>query len=95
MVYYVGTYLDEFAQARMLEFICNINRVKPVLETPKGVEVCSRVTREGKEVLIVINHQSYEQKIMIPWAAHDFLSGYSGKGQVKLGPYGVVVLMKE
>jgi beta-galactosidase len=95
MVYYVGTYLDEFAQARMLEFICNINRVKPVLETPKGVEVCSRVTREGKEVFIVINHQSYEQKIMIPWAAHDFLSGYSGKGQVKLGPYGVVVLVQE
>ncbi|MFN2235376.1 MAG: Beta-galactosidase C-terminal domain, partial [Anaerolineales bacterium] len=84
-----------FAQARMLEYICNISRVKPVLETPKGVEVCSRVTSEGKEVLIVINHQSYEQKIMIPWVAHDFLSGYSGKGQVKLGPYGVVVLMQE
>ena len=95
MVYYVGTYLDEFAQARMLEFICNINRVKPILETPKGVEVCSRVTREGKEILIVINHQSHEQKIMIPWPAHDYLSGYSGKGQVKLGPYGVVVLMQE
>jgi len=95
MVYYVGAFLDEFAQARMLEYICNISRVKPVLETPKGVEVCSRVTSEGKEVLIVINHQSYEQKIMIPWVAHDFLSGYSGKGQVKLGPYGVVVLMQE
>lgn len=46
-------------------------------------------------MFIVINHQATEKKILIPWTAHEFLSGYSGKGQVSLDPYGVVVLMKE
>ncbi|MFC1997836.1 beta-galactosidase trimerization domain-containing protein, partial [Chloroflexota bacterium] len=93
-VYYVGAYLDDISQARMLEYICDINRVKPVLTTPKGVEVCQRVTRDGEKVFIVINHQPVKKKVMIPWSAHEFLSGFSGKGLVTLEPYGVVVLQK-
>jgi len=94
-VYYVGAYLDEIAQARMLEYICDLNRVKPVLTTPRGIEVCQRITRDGEKVFIVINHQPIEKKILIPWSAHEYLSGFSGKGQVTLEPYGVVVLMKK
>jgi beta-galactosidase len=93
-VYYVGAYLDENAQARMLEYICDLNGVKPVLTTPRGIEVCQRVTLEGEKVLNVINHQSTEKKVLIPWSARELLSGFSGKGQVTLEPYGVVVLMK-
>jgi hypothetical protein len=94
-VYYVGAYLDEIAQARMLEYICNINGVKPLLKTPPGVEVCQRLTPDGKNVLIVINHQPVEKKFLIPWSAHEHLSDFSGKGQVTLEPYGVVILTKK
>jgi beta-galactosidase len=94
-VYYVGVYLDEIAQARMLEYICDLNGVKPVLTTPRGVEVCQRVTPDGQKVFIIINHQPIEMKVLIPWGAHDHLSGFAGKGQVTLEPYGVVVLTKE
>jgi len=94
-VYYVGVYLDEITQARMVAYICNINGIKPVLTTPRGIEVCQRVTRDGEKVFIVINHQPIEKKILIPWSAQELLSGFSGKGQVTLEPYGVVVLMKK
>jgi beta-galactosidase len=93
-VYYVGAYLDDIAQNRMLEYICDINMIKPVLTTSRGVEVCQRTTPEGQQVYIVINHQPREVKILIPWAAREHLSGFSGKGQVTLEPYGVVVLTK-
>jgi beta-galactosidase len=93
-VYYVGAYLDEIAQARMLEYICDLNGVKPVLTTPRGIEACQRVTSDGKKVYILINHHPYEKTVLIPWSAHELLSGYSGKGQVTLEPYGVVLLMK-
>lgn len=94
-VYYVGAYLDEIAQARMLEYICDLNMIKPVLMTSHGVEVCQRVTPEGQKVYIVINHQQTETKVLIPWPARDHISGFSGKGQITLEPYGVVILTKE
>ncbi len=94
-VYYVGAYLDEIAQTRMLEYICDLQMIKPVMTTSRGVEVCQRVTTEGQKVFVVINHQPTEKKVLIPWAAREHLSGFAGKGQVTLEPYGVVVLTKE
>ncbi len=94
-VYYVGAYLDDLAQERMLNYICDLQMIKPVLTTPRGIEVCQRVTPGGKKVFIVINHQPTEKNVLIPWAAREHLSGFAGKGQVKLDPYGVVVLTKE
>jgi beta-galactosidase len=94
-VYYVGVFLDEIAQARMLKYICNLNRIDAVMETPHGVEVCQRVTPDGQRVFIVINHQPTEAKVLVPWPARDHISGFTGKGEVVLEPYGVVVLTKE
>jgi beta-galactosidase len=94
-VYYVGVYLDEPAQTRMLEYICNINKIKPLITTPQGVEVCQRVTPQREEIYILINHQSVPKKVRIPWAALEHLSGFSGEGELKMEPYGVALLTKE
>lgn len=94
-VYYVGVHLDEIAQTRMLDYICDLNGIKPILTTPSGVEVCQRVTPDGQKVFIVINHQASEKKVLIPWAARDHISGFSGKGFLALEPYGVVILTRE
>jgi beta-galactosidase len=93
-VYYVGSYLDENAQARMLTYITELQKIKPLMSTPPNVEVCQRVTPTGRKVYILINHQSVEKKIQIPWAAREHLSGFSGKGQLTLAPYGVAVITK-
>lgn len=91
-VYYVGVYLDEHANSELLGHICKIAKVKPLLETPRGVEVCRRVTPGGEKVYIVINHEISSKKVRIPWEAYEHLSGNTGKGDLTLAPYGVAVL---
>ncbi len=92
--YYIGTYLDDGAQSKLLDHICNIGHVKPVMETPRGVEVCRRVKPDGQEVYILINHEVSPKKVTIPWEAHEHLSGGTGSGELTLAPYGVAILTK-
>jgi beta-galactosidase len=91
-VYYVGVYLDQSAQNKLLEHICKITRVKPILDTPRGVEVCQRIGLDGQNVYILINHEVSSKKVNIPWEAREHLSGGTGKGELTLAPYGVAVL---
>jgi beta-galactosidase len=93
-VYYVGVYLDEYAQSKLLAHICKIVGIKSLMETPRGVEVCQRITPEGEKVYILINHETSPKVVSIPWEAHEYLSGGTGKGDLKLSPYGVAVLTK-
>ena len=62
--------------------------------TPRGVEVCQRITPEGQKVFILINHEVSPKKVAIPWEAHEYLSGFTGKGQLTMAPYGVAILTK-
>jgi beta-galactosidase len=93
-VYYVGAYLDENAQAKLIEHICKFKGIKPLMDTPQGVEVCQRVTPAGQEIFILINHQNHPRVVTIPWEAHEHLSGGRGKGELTLTPYGVAILTK-
>ena len=93
-VYYVGAYLDENAQAKLIDHICKIKGIKPLMETPHGVEVCQRMTTAGQSVYLLINHQNHPKVVTIPWEAHEHLSGGSGKGDLTLAPYGVAILTK-
>ena len=94
-VYYVGAYLDEKAQAKMLEHICNIRSIRPLMDTPPGVEVCQRVTPQGEKIYLVINHLEVAAKVSLPWAAREHLSGFTGKGALTLAPYGIAILTKD
>jgi beta-galactosidase len=93
-VYYVGTYLDEISQGILMEHIWKISAIKPLMVTPRGVEVCQRVTPEGEKISILINHQLSPKEISIPWEAHEHLSGVTGKGDLTLAPYGVAILTR-
>ncbi len=91
-VYYVGVYLDEHANAELLSHICKIAKVEPILKAPRGVEVCQRVSSEGRLIYILINHEISPKKVNIPWEAYEHLSGNTGKGDLTLASYGVAVL---
>jgi beta-galactosidase len=93
-VYYVGAYLDDGAQNKLLEHICKIMQVKPIIETPSGVEACQRVTPNGQDIYLLINHEVSPKKVSIPWEAHEHLSGGTGKGELTLAPYGIAILTK-
>jgi len=95
LVYFVGAYLDDAAQQAFMDHVAQMAGVKPVMGTPQGVEVCRRITDEGKNVFIVINHERTEQVIRLPWPAHEHLSGLSVEDELELAPYGVAVLTAE
>jgi len=92
MVYYVGAYLDKNAQFSLMKHILKTRGIKPLLKVPIGVEICQRITENGKRILILINHEAKPKTISVPWTAREHLSEHVGSGELALSPYGVAVL---
>lgn len=92
-VTYVGAYLDERSQQQLLDRIVQSAGVSPVLECPPGVEVRTRVSAQGKEVFIIINHERAEKRLWLPWLAHEYLEGNDTR-QLRLRSYGVAVVAR-
>jgi beta-galactosidase len=93
-VYMVGAYLDEAAQQALVDQIVSSAGVKPVLERPTGVEACKRISTQGNEVLILINHERTEMQVWLPWPAQEHLSERAVMSELQLPPYGVAVLTR-
>jgi beta-galactosidase len=94
VIYYVSTYLDDRAQQSLLDMATGQLRIEPVMQTPLGVEACKRVSAEGEDIIILINHTTKEQSVTLPWPAHEHLLGLAIGGTVRMAPYGVLVLTK-
>jgi beta-galactosidase len=92
MVYYIGVYLDEAAQHALVKRIAKLAAVGPVLETVAGVEARQRIRPDGERITFVINHEPEAKSIVLPWPAHEHLSGQSLTGDLNLAPYGVAIL---
>jgi len=91
-VYFVGAYLDEGSQQLLLHRIMHAAGVKPLLDTPAGVEARRRVKADGQEVFVLINHERDEKSLRLPWPAREHLQGLTDLDELKLPPYGVAVL---
>jgi beta-galactosidase len=95
LIYYVGAYLDDKAQQAFMDRVAGQARIKSVMLTPPGVEACKRVSTEGEDIIIVINHTTEERIVTLPWAAHEHVMGLSLEEEVKMAPYGILVLTQE
>lgn len=92
LVYYVGVCLDETAQQAFLARVLKIARVTTIV-SPPGVAIFPRASSGTGELLyIVINHNSTECRISMPWHSLDHLSGKPVGGEFYLPAYGVMVL---
>jgi beta-galactosidase len=91
VVYYVGAYLDDNSQDKLIDSIIKASLIRPIV-TPAGVEHHMRTTPEGADIHFVINHESEEKNLPIPWPAWNHLVGQRIEKYVKLPPYGVAVL---
>jgi beta-galactosidase len=94
LVYYVGAYLDEDAQQAFINRILRTAGIKPEIDAPLGVEVRKRVSAEGEEVYIVINHERAEQILELPWPVHEHLSKQSARDALALAPYSVAIVTR-
>ncbi len=95
MIYYVGAYLDDVAQASFMRRVAQVAGVQKLLETPVGVTASRRTRPDGQEILILINHTRQEQTVNLATNTYDdHLSGKRFAGMLKLEPFGVAVLTK-
>lgn len=94
LVYYVGACLDDAAQHALLRHILEIAKAPTFLTAP-GIEICTRVQPAGGEVYIVINHDSIERPVHMPWPSFEHLGGISLGADFKLQAYSVAVLTPE
>jgi beta-galactosidase GanA len=89
----VGAYLDETAQQAFVDHVLNLAGVR-CLKTPVGVEIRTRLSQGGTEIIFIINHTAAKQTVTLPWAALDHLSGKVLPDNVQLDSYAVLVLTK-
>jgi beta-galactosidase len=95
MIYYVGAYLDDAAQAAFFTKVIQVSGLNKVLETPPGVTATRRTNSDRKEFLFVINHTRQEQSIKLGVDTYDdLLSGKRYAAQMKLPALGVAILYK-
>ena len=94
LVYYVGACLDDAAQYTLLRHILETAKAPTFLTAP-GIEICTRVQPAGGEVYIVINHDSMERPVHMPWPSFEHLRGISLGVDFNLEAYGVTVLTPE
>ena len=93
MVYTVGAYLDEATQQIFIDHVVKIAGIHS-LKSPAGVEFRARVNQAGEEIFFVINHTTSEQTINLPWSAWDHVTGQPVQADIKLQPYGIMILTK-
>lgn len=92
-VTYVGAWLDEASQQKLIDEVVKSAGIQPVMECPAAVEARKRVSVTGEEIFIVINHERLEKKMDLPWLAHEHLNRLDMR-ELKLEPYGVAVLTR-
>jgi beta-galactosidase len=94
MVYTSGAYLDEAAQDAFLEQVIKVANISPLIKTPAGVEICQRITADGYQVGILINHTPSEQQFQVPFPIHDYLTEQRLEGEISLAAYDVIVFTR-
>lgn len=92
LVYYVGAYLDEAAQAALVEQVLKTAKVHPPFEVPAGTEICRRIDAGGRPTYLLINHEQRQQSIVLPWAARELINGLDIRDVLDLDAYGIAII---
>lgn len=71
--YYIAAASDEHFYKAFLQNLCEEVGVKPILETPAGIEAACR-TNESGEIMYLLNHKSESDMVKLEWDCIDVLS---------------------
>lgn len=92
---YVGAWLDAATMSRLTAAMLQEAGVQPILKgVPDGVEVCRR-SGNGREILILINHNTVPEHIALPSPMRELIDSPGTVSAVDLAKYGVAVLEAE
>lgn len=90
-VYYVGAWLDDAAQASLVERLAAESQAAPLWAAPPEVEIGRRVGADGCPVYVVINHAGQPCSLDLPAPLEDILQGGTTT-RLELEAQGVAVL---
>jgi beta-galactosidase len=92
---YIGAWLDPDLLKNLTASLLKRAGVQPILtNAPEGVEVCER-TGDEKTVLILINHSTEPQHVVLSAEMTDLLGAQRARvSSVDLPKYGIAVLEK-
>jgi beta-galactosidase len=91
---FVGTWLDDHSQDVLMNDVVADAGVTPVMDTPPGVLARRRASKDSGEIIILVNHHRNDQRVTLPWPAHDHLGDRKVEGDLCLERYGVAVLTR-
>jgi beta-galactosidase len=94
LVYMLAASLDDRSQETFIKHVVNMAGLYP-LDTPPGVEICTRARTDGQSVYLIINHKKHEQRITLPWPAYDHLSQSKSGKELLLPGYGVLIVTRD
>ncbi|MDO3410750.1 beta-galactosidase [Saccharibacillus sp. CPCC 101409] len=89
--YYVASDPEDAFVDALLKKLCEDKGIRPLLETPHGVEVTQRV-KEGEEFLFVLNHNAEASSYETGGGFVDLLTGESLSGSASIPGRGVQIL---
>jgi beta-galactosidase len=81
-----GAYYDAIAR-----WLSNLADIKPLLETPAGIEVMERWQGEQK-IMFILNHTAQPQTITLKSRFTNLLTDQTITGAIQLEPLGVLIL---
>jgi beta-galactosidase len=93
-VYYVAAYLDAGVLQVLTDLVLSTADVAPLVAAPPDVEARARLSTNGDEVLILVNHGPLARSVDLPWEAHDHVAGSAVGKLIELAGYTTVVLTR-
>jgi len=88
---YVGCGGEKEFYADLIDWLIELARLDPLLESGENVEVVSRGKGEEK-ITFLLNHSGEEKRVDLEGVYVDLLQEEERKGMVQLDPYGVSIL---
>jgi beta-galactosidase len=92
-VYYIGAYLDEAFQEKLMDHVLSTTGIQS-FKAPENIEIHKRVDQKGNEIYILVNHDSGEKVVPMPWPCHEHLEHLNIEGTIQLTPYGIAVVTR-
>lgn len=92
-VIYMGAFGDETLSQRMMDWLLDLAKVRPLVASPPGVEISER-WQDGRRLLFVLNHTGREQEVRLGVDFTNLLDGSSIPDPANIPPRGVWVLQQ-
>lgn len=94
--YYIATQGSDALIGKLMQELCHVANVAPVLEAPTGVEVTRRTRTDGHAIYFLLNYTQQAQQISLPTGNFtSLLDDKQANEKVTVGPMDVVVLLEQ